>query len=132
LILFNKDFLIIFIIANSDGVSPDKATSKGYWTLLIMPVNLPVKIVIPVSLTFGRGYPPDLEWFERGIEQIVELLNFTTECGVKFTLRNIICDLPAGMYIFHFYSPLLKYSFIIAHGDNRGQVKFHSWTMTIS
>jgi len=96
---FNIDFLIIFITANSDGVSPDKASSKGYWTLLIMPVNLPGKVVIPVSLTFGKGPPPDLEWFERGIQQIVELLNYTTECGVKFTLKNVIMDLPAVCYV---------------------------------
>lgn len=98
---YYKYILLNIFIASSDGVTPEKATSKGYWTFLVSPTNINTspKLVIPITLTYGTGKPADLSWLRTGIKALVTLLNSEID-GHSFQMKNYIMDLPAGMFIY--------------------------------
>ena len=82
---------------NIDGVSPFRSSQFSFWTMLIKISKLKVSGVFPVSVAYGRGKPPTLQWLLDGLKQIKQLCSEGLY-NTTFTLTNICADLPAKNY----------------------------------
>ena len=106
----SKKFIIWVILRHGNGLQMKfyltPIIPRGYlrwWIKLIIhvkiqpknmspyfrPVNIKQSVIIPVSITFGRGHPQDLEWLEDGLKELLSLLNSDID-GITFGLKNII------------------------------------------
>ena len=54
--------------------------------------------MFPVSLTFGRGKPYNLQWLTNGIANLKDLLS-NGILRSSISLKTVVADLPAKAYI---------------------------------
>ena len=116
---------------NIDGVSPFRSSQFCFWTMLIKISKLKVSGVFPVSIAYGRGKPPTLEWLTDGLQQIQNLCS-EGFLNTSFQISHICADLPAKNYIlcttsFHtLLSPCEKCLATGTRVDNKTIIKFRA------
>ena len=73
---------------NIDGVSPFKNSAFGFWTMLLRFHGLLTGAVVPVSVVYGRGKPPTLDWLRDGIMAVRALIS-DGHRNLQFELANL-------------------------------------------
>ena len=88
---------IMYFSLNLDGVSPFKNSINGFWSLLLKIHNLKFPVVFPLTLSYGKSKPSDLQFLSSSIDCIASLVEVGVD-NFTFILKCVVCDLPAKSF----------------------------------
>lgn len=85
------------ISLNVDGLPLFQSSKKGVWPVLCQ-IHLDPPTVFPLSISFGKSKPSNLDFLRENIDELVTILQDGLELderhlGVK--IRAVVCDAPA-------------------------------------
>ena len=85
------------IAMNVDGMPMNKSTKKQLWPVLCS-IELDPPVVFPLTLTQGGTKPKDLDFLERTVDSLNEVLQAGLVIGdrtLAVRVKYIVCDAPA-------------------------------------
>ena len=89
------------ISLNVDGLPLFKSNGKGVWPLLCA-LHLEPMTVFPLSITYGKSKPGNLDFLIENVQALKELLQDGLQLDgrqISLKLRCIVCDAPARAFV---------------------------------
>jgi hypothetical protein len=87
------------ISLNTDGLPLFKSSKQTVWPLLCNVMDVPIPVVLPITITCGNSKPTDTEYLNEGISEVItgvtDGFNLPDGRILKLRLKHIVLDAQA-------------------------------------